>query len=168
MSCAMIVDSCLVCVYKQKDAYEMRISDWSSDVCSSDLRLAIGAAHAQADSRRPIAAARRGEDQDRLSLQRQRDRRVPQQLGAAHDQRRQFRRKGQAIAREMALPHDRIGMESLNLHRRQPPFLDQPMTGRAEQRHPMTRRQPQTTVDGPATSAAGETESLADIERKND
>src|SRR3546814_3998807 len=31
---------CLVSVYfffKQKTAYEMRISDWSSDVCSSDL-----------------------------------------------------------------------------------------------------------------------------------
>src|SRR3546814_8081974 len=25
---------------KQKTAYEMRISDWSSDVCSSDLRAA--------------------------------------------------------------------------------------------------------------------------------
>src|SRR3546814_8046128 len=25
-------------VFKQKTAYEMRISDWSSDVCSSDLR----------------------------------------------------------------------------------------------------------------------------------
>src|SRR3546814_3190863 len=34
--------SCLVCLFcffffKQKTAYEMRISDWSSDVCSSDL-----------------------------------------------------------------------------------------------------------------------------------
>src|SRR3546814_2686201 len=32
--------SCCVCVFfffKQKTAYEMRISDWSSDVCSSDL-----------------------------------------------------------------------------------------------------------------------------------
>src|SRR3546814_6475497 len=31
-----------VCVFffKQKTAYEMRISDWSSDVCSSDLSLA--------------------------------------------------------------------------------------------------------------------------------
>src|SRR3546814_3508398 len=30
---------CLMCVFffKQKTAYEMRISDWSSDVCSSDL-----------------------------------------------------------------------------------------------------------------------------------
>src|SRR3546814_8443170 len=27
--------------FKQKTAYEMRISDWSSDVCSSDLRLAL-------------------------------------------------------------------------------------------------------------------------------
>src|SRR3546814_9933605 len=26
--------------FKQKTAYEMRISDWSSDVCSSDLWLA--------------------------------------------------------------------------------------------------------------------------------
>src|SRR3546814_2127912 len=30
----------LFCV-KQKTAYEMRISDWSSDVCSSDLYLAV-------------------------------------------------------------------------------------------------------------------------------
>src|SRR3546814_5435048 len=28
---------CYVCFFKQKTAYEMRISDWSSDVCSSDL-----------------------------------------------------------------------------------------------------------------------------------
>src|SRR3546814_1375023 len=33
---------CIVCFvffffFKQKTAYEMRISDWSSDVCSSDL-----------------------------------------------------------------------------------------------------------------------------------
>src|SRR3546814_10231370 len=36
---------CIFCVifvfffFKQKTAYEMRISDWSSDVCSSDLHL---------------------------------------------------------------------------------------------------------------------------------
>src|SRR3546814_6878056 len=28
--------------FKQKTAYELRISDWSSDVCSSDLVLAGG------------------------------------------------------------------------------------------------------------------------------
>src|SRR3546814_4464340 len=35
--------------FKQKTAYEMRISDWSSDVCSSDLR------------RQPVGAASPGE-----------------------------------------------------------------------------------------------------------
>src|SRR3546814_4103643 len=30
---------CFVFFFKQKTAYEMRISDWSSDVCSSDLDL---------------------------------------------------------------------------------------------------------------------------------
>src|SRR3546814_19718624 len=28
--------------FKQKTAYEMRISDWSSDVCSSDLDIDLG------------------------------------------------------------------------------------------------------------------------------
>src|SRR3546814_9551444 len=28
--------------FKQKTAYEMRISDWSSDVCSSDLAVSRG------------------------------------------------------------------------------------------------------------------------------
>src|SRR3546814_12801396 len=37
---------CLSCFFffKQKTAYEMRISDWSSDVCSSDLGLGQGIA----------------------------------------------------------------------------------------------------------------------------
>src|SRR3546814_8757916 len=29
------------CFFKQKTAYEMRISDWSSDVCSSDLNVQV-------------------------------------------------------------------------------------------------------------------------------
>src|SRR3546814_10670938 len=28
--------------FKQKTAYEVRISDWSSDVCSSDLAIIVG------------------------------------------------------------------------------------------------------------------------------
>src|SRR3546814_3917726 len=32
-----MVSSCFFFFFKQKTAYEMRISDWSSDVCSSDL-----------------------------------------------------------------------------------------------------------------------------------
>src|SRR3546814_10275046 len=39
----MFMGVCFYCFsviffFKQKTAYEMRISDWSSDVCSSDLR----------------------------------------------------------------------------------------------------------------------------------
>src|SRR3546814_5007796 len=37
--------SCVCCIFffKQKTAYEMRISDWSSDVCSSDLKIGTNA-----------------------------------------------------------------------------------------------------------------------------
>src|SRR3546814_4989722 len=31
--------------FKQKTAYEMRISDWSSDVCSSDLQQSAATRH---------------------------------------------------------------------------------------------------------------------------
>src|SRR3546814_12444219 len=33
---------CFFFFFKQKTAYEMRISDWSSDVCSSDLTIKGG------------------------------------------------------------------------------------------------------------------------------
>src|SRR3546814_4708890 len=35
--CEVVVEEYRVFFFKQKTAYEMRISDWSSDVCSSDL-----------------------------------------------------------------------------------------------------------------------------------
>src|SRR3546814_2000874 len=38
MVCVWLV--IVVFFFKQKTAYEMRISDWSSDVCSSDLAVA--------------------------------------------------------------------------------------------------------------------------------
>src|SRR3546814_6002455 len=37
---------CSFFLFKQKTAYEMRISDWSSDVCSSDLHSANEASNA--------------------------------------------------------------------------------------------------------------------------
>src|SRR3546814_7438744 len=44
--------------FKQKTAYEMRISDWSSDVCSSDLdRAAVRAAATPEPSPAPIRMA---------------------------------------------------------------------------------------------------------------
>src|SRR3546814_5284161 len=42
-----LVLCCLLFFFKQKTAYEMRISDWSSDVCSSDLRAGAGRLLAQ-------------------------------------------------------------------------------------------------------------------------
>src|SRR3546814_1968810 len=44
----MLVVLFVVCFFffKQKTAYEMRISDWSSDVCSSDLGTASGFGYA--------------------------------------------------------------------------------------------------------------------------
>src|SRR3546814_7108462 len=50
--------------FKQKTAYEMRISDWSSDVCSSDLFCgsseisSIGGDHAAIETRAAFRCAR--------------------------------------------------------------------------------------------------------------
>src|SRR3546814_10522721 len=44
--------------FKQKTAYEMRISDWSSDVCSSDLRRFAHRLQKKAYPRQPFALAR--------------------------------------------------------------------------------------------------------------
>src|SRR3546814_5529143 len=53
--------------FKQKTAYEMRISDWSSDVCSSDLCRsgAVGTGAAQSGDERPRRHARRRTDHHR-------------------------------------------------------------------------------------------------------
>src|SRR3546814_2915139 len=42
--------------FKQKTAYEMRISDWSSDVCSSDLRSSGNTMSGPPDRRNSCAA----------------------------------------------------------------------------------------------------------------
>src|SRR3546814_1848893 len=47
--CSCVVESSWrFCFCKQQTAYEMRISDWSSDVCSSDLVLAAASIFAVA------------------------------------------------------------------------------------------------------------------------
>src|SRR3546814_4414812 len=46
-------------VFKQKTVYEMRIRDWSSDVCSSDLEFRAG--HLDPDAM-PLVEADRGRD----------------------------------------------------------------------------------------------------------
>src|SRR3546814_8474830 len=55
--CLLVV---FICFFKQKTAYEMRISDWSSDVCSSDLRSVVidpGSAEGRAWLRNRIGGA---------------------------------------------------------------------------------------------------------------
>src|SRR3546814_6171536 len=47
----------LVFFFKQKTAYEMRISDWSSDVCSSDVDRTQLAGLDQRGDRRPVLGA---------------------------------------------------------------------------------------------------------------
>src|SRR3546814_4536931 len=68
--------------FKQKTAYEVRISDWSSDVCSSDLamearlerhqRLRLAAEQAREIGRAVHRVALRQIDQDRRDVARRR------------------------------------------------------------------------------------------------
>src|SRR3546814_7191044 len=58
----------MIFLFKQKTAYEMRISDWSSDVCSSDLHpgtragnhIALGPPDYSVHYRRTLANSQRG------------------------------------------------------------------------------------------------------------
>src|SRR3546814_7992767 len=43
----------IIFFFKKKTAYEMRISDWSSDVCSSDLRTVLRQAQHERRRKRP-------------------------------------------------------------------------------------------------------------------
>src|SRR3546814_7784411 len=47
--------------FKQKTAYEMRISDWSSDVCSSDLQQQFARRAVDVDRKRLAPLQRPGE-----------------------------------------------------------------------------------------------------------
>src|SRR3546814_9506358 len=65
----MLLSLVIVFFFKQKTAYELRISDWSSDVCSSDLlvdadiKLGLVVGGARDDER-----GARLVDQDRIDL----------------------------------------------------------------------------------------------------
>src|SRR3546814_1486682 len=97
---------CLLFVFfKQKTAYEMRISDWSSDVCSSDLVAAAGAervlhrAAGHLQRRADVEAAgdvagRRADHRRHLGCVESLKRRVEGQAGAPFCQRSEERRVG--------------------------------------------------------------------------
>src|SRR3546814_13606022 len=77
--------------FKQKTAYEMRISDWSSDVCSSDLReveppVPIGRERAAISDRElvdRVTDARCGRGDDVIECQPQRSQVPPDELRRA-------------------------------------------------------------------------------------
>src|SRR3546814_1138951 len=73
--------------FKQKTAYEMRISDWSSDVCSSDLPFVAHAHH------NAVAVAAHV-DGDRPAGRRERHRVVEQVLDHPFQPRSEERRVG--------------------------------------------------------------------------
>src|SRR3546814_2292194 len=55
--CARCIHNvCFFFFFKQKTAYDMRISDWSSDVCSSDLAPLPRAVDAQHEEGQPARA----------------------------------------------------------------------------------------------------------------
>src|SRR3546814_4426122 len=86
--------------FKQKTAYEMRISDWSSDVCSSDLEIPY---------RRPAVSTGTGaqEQKNERPSEEPRIRRVrrPTWLHRRHRRRLRARPIGRASCRERVCQH---------------------------------------------------------------
>src|SRR3546814_9490102 len=60
---------CLFFLFKQKTAYEMRISDWSSDVCSSDLTQQATQQQATQQQARPAQQQLTPQQQAQLAKQ---------------------------------------------------------------------------------------------------
>src|SRR3546814_13833803 len=72
--CNLVIYNIIILLFfffKQKTAYEMRISDWSSDVCSSDLGLRPANSPNYSRQRRPRGSGRS------VSPRQNRDKRYP-------------------------------------------------------------------------------------------
>src|SRR3546814_4501843 len=89
-SCTSIFECCIIIFFfKQKTAYEMRISDWSSDVCSSDLQMAkavdVGEPRQVAQGQRLVGEQRAREQGERRILGARDGDTALQSLAAAND-----------------------------------------------------------------------------------
>src|SRR3546814_17604920 len=95
--------------FKQKTAYEMRISDWSSDVCSSDLQCRKGGDARVVGAPGDLLAAKQAIEKRFGRRQRARDRTDDQALerGAVEHSKR-GRQQGRRREREQQ-PGARIG-----------------------------------------------------------
>src|SRR3546814_16439011 len=100
--------------FKQKTAYEMRISDWSSDVCSSDLILHWSRLHREhpppVDSvfRAPSAVLKSA------GLQSKRGRHPDRRLCTLHQKRSEERRVGKSVSVRVDLGGRRIIKKKTN------------------------------------------------------
>src|SRR3546814_7128959 len=94
----------LIFFFKQKTAYEMRISDWSSDVCSSDLFR-----HRRVDFRLGVEAA--DGEPDRAARPRLREAQGREDVGRLHRRRGAGRAGGDREARHG--PHERLRVHPL-------------------------------------------------------
>src|SRR3546814_1453373 len=86
---------CVIFYFKQKTAYELRISDWSSDLCSSDLR---GGGQADRDHALHRAGLRAGDRQRLLEL-------AQHETGVMIERETVFRRRdalGRAVQQRLA------------------------------------------------------------------
>src|SRR3546814_10971282 len=96
---------CYVFFFKQKTAYEMRISDWSSDVCSSDLQDRGGtAAHCRHLSAREQCIS----DPCQCSARGCNDRQAHAQCQPGPQRRSEERREGKSVSVRVDLGGRRI------------------------------------------------------------
>src|SRR3546814_17093006 len=104
---------CVFFGFKQKTAYEMRIRDWSSDVCSSDLAENAGLldsdSAAAPDRRGSRSDSHRPRDADRICVDRRAGRHHTRAREAA------LRQIGRASCRVRAVPYLSILVVAVSL-----------------------------------------------------
>src|SRR3546814_4587829 len=86
--------------FKQKTAYEMRISDWSSDVCSSDLKRFCGFFGDIGRRARPAEARNEPSGTPEGMMYVSNLRVEGKQIGSLPDGEMQFHKIGRALCRE--------------------------------------------------------------------
>src|SRR3546814_14872252 len=123
----------IVFFFKQKTAYEMRISDWSSDVCSSDLRTAQRMTRALEDNFANVVVV---EDDDRRRrwriqspiperLQPRQENTIEALEIAARAARDENRKIGRATWRERVCQYVSISGGAVSLKKKQSTVQDQ-------------------------------------------
>src|SRR3546814_8528702 len=114
--CRLIIDLYVVLFFffKQKTAYEMRISDWSSDVCSSDLVAPTSSPSAHASGLRVRGATDLPDATAKLirQLRRRCDQCVRQRLERGTFERAADADRDQRMAELAARPPHRHGQHS--------------------------------------------------------